>query len=109
MSEVTKGEKTELLRGIFPRALYPLRELAEVFCCHKDTVTNWLRAYEVPTFKVNGSPFILQANLINFLLRADERSLNEENDVGLEFCVLDIKKNSEIGRNRPKTEVVNER
>lgn len=103
------NERAQLLREIFPRALYPLRELAGIFRCSKDTVTNWLRTYEAPTFKVNGSPFILQANLVNFLLRADERSRNEENDVGLEFCVLDIKKYSEIGRKQPKTEVENVR
>ncbi len=85
-----KLEIIELLKKKFPNKWYSIRELAKEFSVSKDTIYYWIEKFEIPTFKVNNSPFIMQENLIFFLLRADEENQCEDRLVGFRYILEDI-------------------
>lgn len=91
MPEITHDEKVRFLKHLFPNPFYSYRELATIFNRNVRTISYWVLKYEVPTFKMTGSPFIIQANLINMLLKADKKTTDENNNIGLEYCIVDIK------------------
>lgn len=74
----------------FPKKWYSIKELQKDFCVSRDTIYYWLEKFEVPTFKINNSPFVLKENLIHFLLRSNQESYSEERLVGFEFVLKDL-------------------
>ena len=80
----------DFLREKFPKKWYSIRELTKDFGVSRDTIYYWIEKFEVPTFKINNSPFILRENLINFLLRSNKESYSEERLCGFEFVVEDL-------------------
>jgi hypothetical protein len=82
----------DFLSKKFPKKWYSIRELQEDFCVSRDTIYYWIEKFEVPTFKINNSPFILRENLINFLLRSNKESYSEDRLVGFEFVLEDLEK-----------------
>lgn len=96
-----KGNIIDFLRRKFPKKWYSVKELQSEFCVSRDTIYYWLEKFEVPTFKINNSPFIVQENLINFLLKSNRESYSENRLVGFEFILEDIE---EYKRVREKIE-----
>ena len=96
-----KGNIIDFLKRKFPKKWYSVKELQSEFCVSKDTIYYWLEKFEVPTFKINNSPFIVQENLINFLLKSNRESYSEDRLVGFEFILEDIE---EYKRVRTKIE-----
>ena len=86
----------DFLHNKFPKKWYSIRELSTDFCVSRDTIYYWLEKFEVPTFKINNSPFILRENLINFLLRSNRESYSEDRLIGFEFVVEDLEQYQEI-------------
>lgn len=82
----------DFLKRKFPKKWYSVKELQNEFCVSRDTIYYWLEKFEVPTFKINNSPFIVQENLINFLLKSNRESYSEDRLVGFEFILEDIEK-----------------
>lgn len=80
----------EFLAKKFPKKWYSIRELQADFNVSRDTIYYWIEKFEVPTFKINNSLFILQENLINFLLKSNKESYNEDRLVGFEFVIEDL-------------------
>jgi predicted DNA-binding protein YlxM (UPF0122 family) len=80
----------EFLGKKFPKKWYSIRELQSDFSVSRDTIYYWIEKFEVPTFKINNSLFILRENLINFLLRSNKESYNEDRLVGFEFVIEDL-------------------
>jgi hypothetical protein len=96
MPEITHADKVDFLKRLFPKAVYNMMEIATTFG-HKnkrgeistDTVQYWFLVYSVPTFKVTGTPFVLQENLINMFLRADAKKGDPDRLCGLEYVIED--------------------
>ncbi len=86
----------DFLNKKFPKKWYSIRELQEDFSVSKDTIYYWIEKFEIPTFKINNSPFILRENLINFLLRSDKENYSEERLVGFAFVVEDLEKYQQL-------------
>jgi hypothetical protein len=82
----------DFLSKKFPKKWYSIRELQAEFSVSRDTIYYWIEKFEVPTFKINNSPFILRENLINFLLRSNKESYSEDRLVGFEFVIEDLEK-----------------
>ncbi|NIM11515.1 MAG: hypothetical protein GTO45_16465 [Candidatus Aminicenantes bacterium] len=80
----------EFLSKKFPKKWYSIRELQADFNVSRDTIYYWIEKFEVPTFKINNSLFILRENLINFLLKSNKESYNEDRLVGFEFVIEDL-------------------
>lgn len=80
----------DFLKNKFPKKWYSIRELSTDFSVSRDTIYYWIEKFEVPTFKINNSPFILRENLINFLLRSNKESYSEDRLCGFEFVVEDL-------------------
>ncbi len=80
----------EFLTKKFPKKWYSIRELQADFNVSRDTIYYWIEKFEVPTFKINNSLFILRENLINFLLKSNKKSYNENRLVGFEFVIKDL-------------------
>lgn len=80
----------------FPKKWYSIKELEMDFNVSRDTIYYWIRKFEIPTFKVNNSPFIIRENLVNFLLKADRQNYSEDRLVGFEFILEDLKKVDQI-------------
>jgi hypothetical protein len=80
----------------FPKKWYSIKELQNDFSVSRDTIYYWIEKFEVPTFKINNSPFVLKENLINFLLRSDQESYSEERLVGFEFVIKDLERFSHL-------------
>lgn len=86
----------EFLRRKFPKKWYSIKELQSEFSVSRDTIYYWIEKFEVPTFKINNSPFIVQENLINFLLRSNRESYSEDRLVGFEFVLEDLEEYKKI-------------
>jgi predicted DNA-binding protein YlxM (UPF0122 family) len=80
----------DFLNKKFPKKWYSIRELQADFNVSRDTIYYWIEKFEVPTFKINNSLFILRENLINFLLKSNKESYNEDRLVGFEFVIQDL-------------------
>ncbi len=80
----------DFLVSQFPKKWYSIKEVQKEFNVSRDTVYYWIEKFEVPTFKINNSPFMLRENLINFLLRSNQESYSEERLVGFEFVIRDL-------------------
>jgi predicted DNA-binding protein YlxM (UPF0122 family) len=80
----------EFLNKKFPKKWYSIRELQADFNVSRDTIYYWIEKFEVPTFKINNSLFMLRENLINFLLKSNKESYNENRLVGFEFVIRDL-------------------
>ena len=91
----------DFLKRKFPKKWYSVKELQTEFCVSRDTIYYWLEKFEVPSFKINNSPFIVRENLINFLLKSNRESYSEDRHVGFEFVLEDIE---EYKRVREKIE-----
>lgn len=91
----------EFLKRKFPKKWYSVKELQYEFSVSRDTIYYWIEKFEVPTFKINNSPFIVQENLINFLLKSNRESYSEDRLVGFEFVLEDME---EYKKNREKSE-----
>jgi hypothetical protein len=74
----------------FPKKWYSIKELQFDFSVSRDTIYYWIEKFEVPTFKINNSPFVLRENLINFLLKSNKESYSEDRLVGFEFVIEDL-------------------
>ena len=85
-----KQSVIDFLGEQFPKRWYSIKELQKEFGVSRDTIYYWIEKFEVPTFKINNSPFVLKENLINFLLRSNEESYSEERLVGFEFVIKDL-------------------
>ena len=79
----------------FPKKWYSIKELQKDFSVSRDTIYYWIEKFEVPTFKINNSPFVLRESLINFLLRSNRESYSEDRLVGFEFVIEDIEQGRE--------------
>lgn len=82
----------DFLNATFPKKWYSIRELQRDFSVSRDTIYYWIEKFEVPTFKINNSPFVLKENLINFLIRSDKESYSEDRLVGFQFVVEDLER-----------------
>lgn len=82
----------EFLGKKFPKKWYSIRELQAEFSVSRDTIYYWIEKFEVPTFKINNSLFILRENLINFLLKSNKESYCEDRLIGFEFVLEDLEK-----------------
>lgn len=83
-------EVINFLKKKFPKNWYSIKELQSEFGVSRDTIYYWIEKFEVPTFKINNSPFVVRENLINFLLRSNRENYNEDRLVGFEFVLADI-------------------
>ncbi len=101
-----KQNVIDFLGKKFPKKWYSIKELQSDFCVSRDTIYYWLEKFEVPTFKINNSPFVLKENLINFLLRSNKESYSEDRLVGFEFVIDDLEQFSQM---REKLETKNAR
>jgi IS30 family transposase len=95
--KLTKEDKMtqsviDFLNKKFPKKWYSIRELQTDFNVSRDTIYYWIEKFEVPTFKINNSPFVLKENLINFLLKSDRESYSQDRLVGFEFVVEDLER-----------------
>jgi hypothetical protein len=90
MSEISKKDKIDFLKIKFPRKSYSIREVAEFAHCTVPVLRYWLRTFDIPRFRITGSSFLLQENLIQFLLRADDRWKSIDKNVGLDLCIADM-------------------
>lgn len=86
----------EFLKKKFPKKWYSFRELQADFGVSRDTIYYWVEKFEVPTFKINNSPFILRENLINFLLKSNKENYSEDRLVGFEFVVEDLEEYTKL-------------
>jgi hypothetical protein len=89
--EITRKEKIEFLKHMFPNEKYSLDQIATWMGCERKSVYYWLEMYEVPTIKFNGSPFVMQWSFIAGLLRADKKNRKEDKLQGIEFVIADLK------------------
>jgi hypothetical protein len=80
----------------FPKKWYSIKELQLDFSVSRDTIYYWIEKFEVPTFKINNSPFVLRENLINFLLKSNKESYSEDRLVGFEFVIEDLEEYRKI-------------
>jgi len=97
----------DLLNKKFPKKWYSIRELQKDFDVSRDTIYYWIEKFEVPTFKINNSLFVLRENLINFLLKSNKESYCEDRLVGFEFVVEDLERyHKMVERFEPKKPVV---
>jgi hypothetical protein len=87
MSDITREDKIAFLKVHFPNKSYSILEIATFLHCSKKTTRYWMTRYEVPTVRITGTPFVLQGNLIDFLLQSDEDHSNEDDNIGLRFCI----------------------
>lgn len=78
------------LKKQFPKKWYSIRELQQEFSVSRDTIYYWIEKFEIPTFKINSSPFIVRENLINFLLKSNKESYSKDRLVGFEFILEDL-------------------
>jgi hypothetical protein len=98
MPEITLDEKIAFLKHLFPKPIYNMLDIAKVFG-HRDKrgrtatdqVSYWFLVYSVPTFKITGTPYVTQENLINMILKADKKKGNPDRLCGLEFIIEDMK------------------
>jgi hypothetical protein len=98
MPEITLDEKVAFLKHLFPKRIYNMLDIAKVFG-HRDKrgrtatdqVSYWFLVYSVPTFKITGTPYVTQENLINMILKADKKKGNPDRLCGLEFIIEDMK------------------
>lgn len=99
MPEVIVEKKIATVKKLFPNPVYTMLQIAEVFG-HRNKkgklttkiVKYWFLVYSVPTFKVTGTPFVLQENLINMFLLADKKKSKDDNLCGLEHVIEDAER-----------------
>jgi hypothetical protein len=92
----------DFLSKKFPKKWYSIKELQTDFNVSRDTIYYWIEKFEVPTFKINNSPFVLRENLINFLLRSNKESYSQDRLVGFEFVIEDLERYRQIRENLEK-------
>ncbi len=90
------GNIIEFLKRKFPKKWYSVKELQAEFSVSRDTIYYWIEKFEVPTFKINNSPFVVQENLINFLLKSDKESHSEDRLVGFEYILEDLEEYKKV-------------
>lgn len=80
------------LKTKFPKNWYSIKELQSEFGVSRDTIYYWIEKFEIPTFKINNSPFVVRENLINFLLKTNRESFCEDRLIGFEFVLEDLRR-----------------
>lgn len=80
----------DFLKKQFPKRWYSFSELKKAFGVSRDTLYYWFQKYEIPTFKINNSPFVMQESLIHLLLKSNTQNYSEDRLVGFEFILEDL-------------------
>jgi hypothetical protein len=94
----------DFLRKKFPKKWYSIKELQAEFCVSRDTIYYWVEKFEIPTFKINNSLFIIKESLINFLLKSNKESYSEDRMVGFEFILQDLENYKKLKEKIEKNE-----
>jgi hypothetical protein len=92
----------EYIEALFPNPMYSIHQVATVFHRHPDTVRYWFLKWDVPMFKITGSPFVLREVLVDFIMRADRDNASEDDNIGLAVCLAKLAENAGKAAKSPK-------